>query len=41
MMPSQPTSSSTHPAILALASVPFADSPLFKNLLPVGILYYT
>ncbi|KAK6637009.1 hypothetical protein RUM43_010680 [Polyplax serrata] len=36
MLPSQSTTSSTHPAILALASVPFADSALFKNLLPAS-----
>ena len=38
MVTSQQGSGTVHQQILALASMPFGDSPLFRNLLPVSII---
>lgn len=38
MVTNQPGSGTVHQQILALASMPFGDSPLFRNLLPVSFI---
>jgi hypothetical protein len=38
MVTNQQGSESVHVQILALASMPFGDSPLFRNLLPVSFI---
>lgn len=38
MVTNQQGGNSVHQQILALASVPFGDSPLFRNLLPVSFI---
>lgn len=38
MVTNQQGSGTAHQQILALASIPFGDSPLFRNLLPVSFI---